>query len=664
MPLPRAAGLALLLSTAALPAQSDITGKAAPEPAPAAETSGNTEEAPGTGDLKENHAPAASAPASAAGTRKAPAPAPAGSSESSPDNLNGPTDPPSSAALFPAAGTEEAPPDMSQNVTINLLKIFVQKGYLSQMEAVGLIRQAENEALAARSADKKKKAAAAEEEDEAMKVSYVPEVVRNQMREEVRAQVLKDLGASAPSGKNPAYVNILPTKENNFDIFGDIRLRYELVRFPDGNDNTGSFPNFNAINTGSPFDTAGQVFSPQRNVDQDRQRFRLRVRVGGEWQLTDGFSVGVRAATGENSSPVSTNQSMGAGGGNFSKYALWLDRAFIRYHTDFGGSKTSLEVLGGRFDNPFFATEAIYDDDLGFDGLSLKLKGSFGDRVSPFLTAGAFPIFNTDYNFSSNQPSKFDSSDKYLLGIQAGADFRLTDTLKLKLGVAYYDFDKVQGELSEPFIPLSSGDAGSTDGTRPSFAQYGNTYRPLRQIIPDASNNYGTSNQYQYFGLASKFTPLVVSGKLEYSGWDPAMIAVHGEYIKNTSFDRQEIDAVAVNNRGPMTTDSGGGTRPGAFEGDDTAWIAGLKVGRTAMAARGDWMLGANYRWIGSDAVVDGFNDSDFGLGGTNMKGWALTAGYSISRNASVSVQWFSADEIAGPPLKSDTLMLDFKIKF
>ena len=40
--------------------------------------------------------------------------------------------------------------------------------------------------------------------------------------------------------------------------------------FPMGNDNTGAFPNFNAINTGAPFDISGTAFPPQLNVDQDR----------------------------------------------------------------------------------------------------------------------------------------------------------------------------------------------------------------------------------------------------------------------------------------------------------------------------------------------------------------------------------------------------------
>ncbi|MDB6069409.1 MAG: hypothetical protein JWL81_580 [Verrucomicrobiales bacterium] len=666
-----------MLSMLPAHAQTDLTGPA-PAPAPAAEAPAAADtpapapsDAPDPSAVKDNPGPAPRV-----GSAATPPPADA---DAASGDINGPTDPPPISQLFPDKGApEEAPPDMSQNVTINMLRIFVQKGYLSQVEAVGLIRQAENEALAARTAAKARKDAAAAEEDEALKVSYVPDSVRNQMREEIRTQVLADLRAGQPDGKNSAVALALPRMDDPTDIFGDIRLRYELIQFPDGNDNTGSFPNFNAINTGAPFDTAGLVFSPQRNVDQERMRYRIRVRAGGEWQLSDGFSAGIRIATGENNNPTSTNQSVGLAGsgqgGNFSKYAIWLDRAFIKYHTDFGTDVLSLDALGGRFDNPFMASGLIFDEDLGFDGLALKLKGKAGSHVSPFLTAGAFPIFNTDLNFSSNQPAKFESTDKFLFGAQAGLDMKLTDTLKMKLGIAYFDFDKVQGELSEPFLPLSSSDAGPTDNTRPSFAQAGNTYKPLRQIIPDATNNFGTSNQFQYFGLASKFTPVVVSGKLEYSGFEPAQIAVHGEYIKNTAFNREEIEPVAVNNRGPLapvdptaaatSTDTTAPAKIGMFDGDDTAWMVGIKFGKLAMMKRGDWTLGADYRYIGSDSVVDGFNDSDFGGGGTNVKGFVFSGAYSVSPNATFGVQWNSNDQIAGPPLKSDYLQVDFKLKF
>jgi opacity protein-like surface antigen len=677
--------MALLFSIAPVPAQSDIAGaplkveaspadKPAEPAAPAAPAPANAAaDAPDPAEVQDNPSPA-----------PGPAPAAASDTPTDPGDVNAPNDPPPVSQLFPSGAEEEAPADMSQNVTINLLKIMVKKGLITQMEAIGLIKEAEKEAGAARAAAKARKDAEAAEEDEAMKVSYVPDSVRNQMREEIRRQVLADLGAATPDGKNSAVALALPgLAEDKFDLFGDIRLRYEFINYPDsGNDNTGSFPNFNAINTGAPFDTAGFVFSPQRNVDQDRVRYRYRVRVGGEWRLEDGFSAGIRIATGENNSPVTTNQSVGltnqGQGGGFSKYAIWLDRAFVKYQTDFGtASAAELELLGGRFDSPFMATAVIFDEDLGFDGLAFKLKGKLGNNVTPWLTAGAFPLFNTDLNFSSNQPAKFESSDKYLFAAQAGVDLKLSDTLKLKLGIAYYDFDKVQGELSEPFLPLMANDAGPTDNTRPSFAQAGNTYKPLRQIIPDATNNFGTSNQFQYFGLASKFTPVVASARLEYSGWEPAQIALNAEYIKNTAFNREEIEPVAVNNRGqlaadpPATTttsaakkDTTAPAKLGLFDGDDTAWTVGIKFGKLAMMKKGDWTVGADYRYIGSDAVVDGFNDSDFNGGGTNVKGFVFSGAYALTPNASLGIIWNTNDQIAGPPLKSDYLMLDFKLKF
>jgi Putative porin len=314
----------------------------------------------------------------------------------------------------------------------------------------------------------------------------------------------------------------------------------------------------------------------------------------------------------------------------------------------------------GRFENPYFCTEIIFDEDVGFDGIGAKFKPHTGGNVKPFVTAGAYPVFNTDLNFSSNQPEKFDSTDKFLFATQVGADFKLKKDLTARLGAAYYLFDGVEGKLSTPYTPITAQDAGDTDNTRPSFAQRGNTYRPLRDIIPDATNNFGTINQWQYFGLATPFRPLAVTGKLDWDRYEPYRLTFFAEYIKNTAFDHDAIEAVAVNNRGPVP--AGGGT--GAFEGDDTAWIAGLKFGHSTLDQRGAWQAVFNYRWVGSDAVIDAFADSEFGGGGTNVKGWVLGAQWALSRSAALGVSWLSASEIAGPPLKSDYLQLDLKIKF
>ena len=603
--------------------------------------------------------------------KPADAPTPA---ETKPANAPAPAPAEPQAAPAPAELAPETGPNEligggpSPTFAVNLLKLMVKKKLVTAEEAAVLIKEAESDtALAQQQAlavaqasaavmfeDAKKQglAPAASAPDDAVRVTYVPEIVKKQIRDELRA----DIAQQAKDEKWASAVKV-PDWVTKFRVKGDIRLRYEGNYFPSGNDNTGAFPNFNAINSGAPFDVSGTVFSPQLNVDEDRSRYRFRARVAGEIDMGDGFTAGLRIATGESSSPVSPNQSFGAGTGQFSKYAIWLDRAFIKYEG--AGEKTHVTATGGRFDNPFFASDLIYDDDLGFDGLAVNMKAKDGN-VKPFVTAGAFPIFNTDFNFSSNQPSKFDSTDKYLYGAQLGADAKVNDRLNIKLAAAYYVFDGVQGEQSTPFTPLTANDAGDTDGTRPSFAQKGNTYIPLRRIIPNANNNFGTSNQFQYFGLGTKFEPVAVTAKLEYNGFEPTQIVVSGEYIRNTAFDRTRLNTLGVNNRAPR----GVAGLPGAYAGGDTAWTFGVRAGAAALQKRGDWQAGFFYKHIESDAVVDGFTDSDFGLGGTNLKGYALWGTWAVSKNTAFGVRWLSATEIAGPPFRNDTLQVDFSGKF
>jgi hypothetical protein len=182
----------------------------------------------------------------------------------------------------------------------------------------------------------------------------------------------------------------------------------------------------------------------------------------------------------------------------------------------------------------------------------------------------------------------------------------------------------------------------------------------LRNITADANNNFGTSNQFQYFGLASKFRPVALTGQIDYNGFEPFQVSLTGEYIKNLAFRQGDIEGKAVNNRGTVATTNTNGN----FVGGDTAWILGLRAGHAVLQKRGNWQAGVNYRYIESDAVIDGFNDSDFGHGGTNQKGYTLWGTYATSARTSLTLRWMSASEVAGPPLKSDIFMIDFAGKF
>jgi hypothetical protein len=210
----------------------------------------------------------------------------------------------------------------------------------------------------------------------------------------------------------------------------------------------------------------------------------------------------------------------------------------------------------------------------------------------------------------------------------------------------------------------------------------------LRNIVPSPLNNFGTTGQYQYFGLATPFQVLAVTGKLDFNHWEPCQVSLKGEFLKNLAFDQGEISAKAVNNRGPnpapptvevtttgadgksvttTTADTAPKTTPaavGPFEGGDTAWMLQLQIGKPSFAKRGDWSAFLGYRYVESDAVIDGFTDSEFAGGGTNAKGFVIGGSVALSKRVKLGVQWMSAEQIAGPPLKSDTFFIDISTKF
>jgi putative porin len=543
----------------------------------------------------------------------------------------------------------------SPNATINLVNMLVKQGVLKEEQAQLLIKQADDEAYVAREAAKGATAKA----DEAAKaanaataaasppgtrhVTYVPEVVKRQLREEIKREVMDRAHKEnwASPGKYPEWAQ-------RIRFSGDLRARYQGSFFPTGNDQLDAI-NFNAINTGSP----------TYNTTQNRHQPRLRARLGMEADIYNGFSAGLRIATGENGSPVSTNQTLGASGGNFSKYALWLDRGFLKYQA-WGDN---LNVSIGRFDNPFWSpTDLAWHRDLGFDGAAVQAKYELFDGFTPFAVAGAFSIYNTDANAGSNLllNPKFASQDKWLFGGQAGFVSRFAPESSFRFSVAYYDFANVQGRLSSPCIEPKSSDTCDTDIMRPSFAQKGNTYRYLRDLyVIDPATQ---PPLYQYYGLVGQYRPVVASAQLDLGHFHPVHVVLDGEYVWNSAFDRGLMNAFAenINNRGPdIATDV-----PGPYNGGNQGWLARITVGDKVVKRLWDWNVHAGYKYLESDATIDAFVDSDFGLGGTNLKGYFVGGNVGLSDNVWASLRWMSANNIAGVPYAVDVLQVDLNAKF
>ena len=81
------------------------------------------------------------------------------------------------------------------------------------------------------------------------------------------------------------------------------------------------------------------------------------------WICEDGFTAGIRLGSGQDDSPVTENQTLGLAnsgqGGDFSKYSVWLDRAFLKYEYLWTiDPNKDFSVTVGRMDNPFFSHHA------------------------------------------------------------------------------------------------------------------------------------------------------------------------------------------------------------------------------------------------------------------------------------------------------------------
>jgi hypothetical protein len=641
-----------------------------------------------------------------------------------PPNLDQPADKMAASAPSPTAPSE--------NVTLNLINRLVQRGILTKEDAGDLIRQAKEDAQrasqqsqvtqqaatqAATAQQMAMEAAAPPSSDDSVSVSYVPEIVKSEMRDEIKRDVIA--AAQSEGWATPNY----PSWINNLRPFMDLRTRYQGNNFSTNN-GTEIFDtmNFNAVNSQWPinlmaipgssplynyfgyYQAQNPIGPPTYNTTQQRNQTRVRFRFGADMDLGENFTSGFRIGTGQNGSPVSENQTFGfignngmAQGGNFSSYAIWLDRAFLKY--EIGSDPDRLAAITvGRFDNPFYTpTTIMWANDIGFDGVAAQARYKIFKGFTPFATAGIFPIFNTDLNFPATQQTKQPSNDKYLYASQVGIDWKITKDLNFKSSAGYYYFQNIEGRVSAPGLTPNQEAQMSTDDSRPGFAQRGNTYVMLRNIqkvdaydengLPTGNSqaNYINDptqgvdpyyiNQFQYFGLATPYNILSANARLEYRHWEPFVVSVSGEWDRNLAWNSQNI----VNNgpvpgpdnnynqtlvTGPVNNlaqNSGGVYN---YNGGNTAWIIQAKIGSGALQKRWDWDLGVSYRYVESDAVIDGFCDSDFGGGGTNLKGYAVGGNLALSKNVFLGARWLSATGIAGPTYKADILQLDLNARF
>ncbi len=539
----------------------------------------------------------------------------------------------------PPPGTLPAGTQPSEIMTINLIRLLVQKGVITQDAADGLIRQAQAEAQQAKLAAAPPQELPAPEPG-VVRVPYVPQVVRDQIRDEVKQDVMaqaKSEGWASPGA--------LPDWIGRITWFGDFRFR-DQFNFYSGN-NEAPYIDFATLNANGPIDVNGNTNPtglPFLNTRSDRlDQFSLRARLGMTASIFQGVSATIRLASGNDNSPVSTTQILGGG---LAKKDIWLDQAFLKLEPIWFA-----DVYAGRMPDLFMHTDMMFDDNLNFDGAAATANHPYGPPGLAFFgTLGAFPLFYGADNFPTESAIKEDSHTPWLFAVQAGAEYK-PDPLawSVRGAVAFYDFDNVQGELSDPCAIYAGVTQCSTDQTRPAFMQKGNTLFLLRDIIPDPASplNYA---QPQFVGLSYNYRVLDAIGAFEMPLFGATRLVFEADYARNMSFNPAAAFAnplaVPINNY-----DAGSSAdQVGPYHSGQNAYLVQATMAEQLRSRRapGDWNAVVGYKYIEPDAVLDAFNDHDFHLGGTNAKGYFVSASYYFATNTWVSGRWYSANQVFG----------------
>lgn len=499
--------------------------------------------------------------------------------------------------------------------TLGLIDALVSQGLLSRERADALLRQATAPAAAAQ--------VATAPVPNVIRVPYISETLRAQIRDEIKNEVL-----STARDEGWADARQVPEWTKGLSVEGDVRMRWQMENFAKPSyaiDSTsGQQLGVPCLNVGGNLPAECyrvQRDSPAWNPDAtntgiDRQRLTLRARLGVNAKVSDDVSAGIRLSTGTTSGPTSASQTLGSG---FNKSSLVLDRAFIRWEPRY-----NLRLLAGRMGNPFYGSDLLWPDDIGFDGVALQGELTLASGTFGFATAGAFPLeeFNTD------------KRDKWLFGVQAGVETAIGNNTQARVAVGAYRFRNVEG-VRETALPLASSNPRAATQSYLS-SQYPSTVRlkgnTLINLCPLASENNANAaapctNGGPVWGLASKFQPINLTAGLTFKQFDPVELGVNLDWVHNSGFDLADIRARA----GTATVD-------GLAEKTNGLQLR-FTLGAPKLANKGDWTAFAALRKFERDAWMDGFTDTTWHLGGTNYKGWQLGGNYAFDRRTTLGVR-------------------------
>jgi hypothetical protein len=167
----------------------------------------------------------------------------------------------------------------------------------------------------------------------------------------------------------------------------------------------------------------------------ERNRNRIRARVGLNSQVNDEISLGFRLATGagtQGGDPVSTNQDLD---GSWSRRPFWLDLAFVDYHPLWA---KGFDLQAGKIEFPFYRpnkNQLVWDHDLSPEGGAIFYSLPLAEKTTINFVGGGFWVVE-----------RATDVDTSMWGIQSYVKQQIQGPTYVLGGVAGYWYPQIRGQ--------------------------------------------------------------------------------------------------------------------------------------------------------------------------------------------------------------------------
>ena len=426
-------------------------------------------------------------------------------------------------------------------------------------------------------------------------------MLKDQEAEQIRSQLSRDFAAQSSAGK----LN-LSSSVKELKLSGDVRARWQYDQLTNQQEQTTATP---PVNNG--------------NVTQ-RSRYRLRLRINGDYQLNDNFFAGFGLQT-ENK-PDSGNQTMAdtgatTPGGGFQNYNIYVSKAFIGWRPI-----NAVTLIAGKQANPFYTTDMVWDADINPTGFTQrvdlhKLLDLGGIEAS--LVAGQFVLQDNAESavVTGTGKSEADARDAFLYQIQLQLTAPIADGVKLTVA---------------PGVIFNNGATVNPAGTVLVTGSLNalNSNESAVTLTPTGGTAGQRTLDGQTYIVAPGDVAFTVAGMKSKVLWDFSYNLQGG--------DRWDalVDTVMLSKDGV----TGAALRGRVSSSDKTAALAGFQLGENKK--KGDWSLLANYRYVGAVSVDPNINDSDWALSKLNMHGPKVAFGYNLGDATTLTLSYYSGNNI------------------